>query len=100
MQSHAHMAIVEEADGTVSGLVTFEDIIEELLGEIHDEYDRLPAYVHTAWVIGGRTPMARVRAVARLTGPNGTTADNESLNDWIVSRIASLEPGGRFDAAT
>ena len=37
-------------------MITLEDIIEELVGEIHDEYDRIPTHLNKAgdgWIAGG-----------------------------------------------
>ena len=37
--SHHHMAIVIDEYGHVAGLVTIEDVLEQIVGEIEDEYD-------------------------------------------------------------
>jgi CBS domain containing-hemolysin-like protein len=58
----AHMAVVADESGSLAGLVTVEDLIEELFGEIRDEFDaeempRLEAVGENRWRASGRVPL-------------------------------------------
>ncbi len=44
IREHTHIALVRDRASRVVGLVTLEDILEELVGDIQDEYDRLPIH--------------------------------------------------------
>lgn len=96
MQQRAHIVIVVSQEGTVLGMVTLEDVIEELVGEIEDEFDRLPTYIHpygAAWIMGGGVPMSTVASTVGLPWQTGA-GRTPTLAEWCVQHAGPAPKGG------
>lgn len=76
-----HMALVRDAQGKASGLLTLEDIIEELIGEVQDEFD-LPQAWSLMDVIVAPAVVVQLQA-----------ADRRSAITQLLSRLAAAVPG-------
>jgi len=94
IEQHIHMAIVRDAEGHCLGLITMEDLVEELVGDLEDEFDRLPRHIHAlgneTWMIGGGAP---IREVARVIGFNPGSEEG-SLAAWLEGKIGGAVARG------
>ena len=107
-KEHEHIALVMDDDRLV-GMVTLEDVIEELIGEVDDEYDQSPRIIDKIgpglWRFGGGTLWSRRRGrVATAAGggpsPAGGHRPRRPLRRQRPCRgsnfAVSSAPGGVF----
>ncbi|MBQ9513251.1 MAG: CBS domain-containing protein, partial [Lachnospiraceae bacterium] len=90
--SKTQMAIVLDEYGQTAGLVTIEDILEEIVGNILDEYDEDEAYIEETakkdeFLIDGKTPLEELEEKFDLSFDD---LDVETVNGFVISKLEHI----------
>jgi putative hemolysin len=84
MKKAQHIGMVRDSNNKITGLITLEDIVESIIGDINDEYDLLPEFIYkiteTRFIIGGGIKLSKLKKDLSLDIPD---SDNE-LSDWLL----------------
>ena len=87
-----HIAIVVDEHGGVSGLITLEDALEELVGEISDETDKEELYItplkSRSWIVLGKTDIEDVNEELGMEIPDSATYD--TFSGFILDRLGKI----------
>lgn len=90
-KNHKQIAVVVDEYGGTSGIVTMEDILEEIVGEIYDEYDIVDKDYKkingNTWVLSGNMPLFEVEGLL-LIEINNTEAD--TLSGFLVDYMGKV----------
>lgn len=90
-----HMAILVDEYGGTAGLVTVEDIIEEIVGEIRDEFDRdeqpmINKVTPEKTIIDGKV---LIEDVNRTFGLNLDDSELDTIGGWMLSQVEEINKG-------
>lgn len=91
-QTKTQMVVVVDEYGQTSGLIAMEDILEEIVGNIMDEYDEDEEFITETdnadeYVIGGMTPLAELE---ERFGISFEEKEFETLNGFLISKMDKI----------
>jgi putative hemolysin len=93
-QEHPVAIVVDEYGGT-QGMVTLEDVLEEIVGEIEDEFDKSEIMVQKLdehrYLINGK---ARLELVNEQCGLALQAPDVETIAGWVIAQLGALPKEG------
>ena len=93
--SKYHMAVVADEYGTISGLVTLEDCLEELVGEIVDEHDvespKIQRLSSSDYILDGSVSIDQANEELGLGVPNG---DFETIGGFVFTTFGRVPNQG------
>lgn len=96
-EGQSHLACVVNEYGDLQGIVTLEDILEEIVGQIYDEHDSSKNKVlqksETEFVIDGSTP---IRDLNREFGWMLSEADATTIAGFIINKLERIPDQGEF----
>lgn len=90
-QNKVQMAIAIDEYGGTAGLITMEDIIEELVGNIFDEYDEEEIYAKkiddNTYILSGTTTSYELKKIFNVEIPDG---DYETLSGYLIDKLGRI----------
>ncbi|SFF16106.1 Hemolysin, contains CBS domains [Paenibacillus catalpae] len=94
-QERVHIAILMDEYGGTSGMITIEDILEEIVGEIRDEFDEderkeIEKLADNCYLLDGKVSLDHV---AELTGVTIDQEDVDTVGGWLFTEFTEPKPG-------
>jgi putative hemolysin len=94
--THNHMVVVVDEHGGTAGLCTIEDIVEEVVGEISDEFDREHRFITSAgpdrWIVDGRLSAEEARE--QIGVPIDASEEYETVAGWVLMALGHIPQAG------
>ncbi|MEF3301999.1 hemolysin family protein [Paenibacillus sp. GYB003] len=97
-RERVHMAVLMDEYGGTSGMITIEDILEEIVGEIRDEFDEeerqeIEPIDDRRWIVDGKVSIGHLND---LLGIRIESDGPDTIGGWLYGLNADLKKGGEW----
>lgn len=97
-QERVHIALLVDEYGGTSGLITIEDILEEIVGEIRDEFDdderkEIEKLDENCYLLDGKVLLSDLTS---LTGVNFPNDEFDTIGGWLYSQANDAKTGQKM----
>jgi CBS domain containing-hemolysin-like protein len=94
-EERMHMALLVDEYGGTSGIVTAEDILEEIVGDIKDEFDEdeineIEEIDERSYIVDGKVLITELNSLLGLDLPH---TDYDTIAGWLMNEIAIIKEG-------
>jgi CBS domain containing-hemolysin-like protein len=90
-QQHMHLAIILDEHGKLTGLITLEDVLEEIVGDIRDEHDPEKKHITQlkpgGWLVEANMPLEDLEEILKITFE---TIDSRTIGGFLTESLQHL----------
>jgi CBS domain containing-hemolysin-like protein len=97
-QERTHIAILVDEYGGTSGMITIEDILEEIVGEIRDEFDaeeklEIEKLSDGRYIVDGKVSISHINDLFKTDIESGKW---DTIGGWLYGQNSELKKGSEF----